>query len=85
MVRGVVAGGKPGRGKRSMDVDPEVSLSTLRREYREACEASNAIARGVGDPAAPVKHQGRTHDLRGALLSVIGEDVPPRRPRRHHP
>ncbi len=73
MVRGVVAGGKPGRGKRSMDVDPDVSLSTLRREYREACEASNAIARGVGDPAAPVKHQGRTHDLRWAVLSVIGE------------
>ena len=70
---GIVAGGKPDRGKRSMDVDPDVSLTTLRREYREACEASNAIARGIGDPAAPVTHQGRTHDLRWAILSVIGE------------
>src|SRR5688572_33319375 len=35
----IVAGRKPGRGKRSMVVDPRVSLSTLRREYREACEA----------------------------------------------
>jgi Protein of unknown function (DUF664) len=69
----IVAGGKASRGKRSMDVDPSVSLTALRREYREACESSNAIARGIGDPAAPVIHQGRVHDLRWAVLSVIGE------------
>ena len=69
----IVAGGTASRGKRSMDVDPSVSLTALRREYREACESSNAIARAIGDPAAPVIHQGRVHDLRWAALSVIGE------------
>ena len=69
----IVAGGKASRGKRSMDVDPSVSLTALPREYREACESSNAIARAIGDPAAPVIHQGRVHDLRWAVLSVIGE------------
>ena len=69
----IVAGGRASRGKRSMDVDPSVSLTVLRRDYRAACEASNAIARGVGDATAPVLHHGRTHDLRWAILAVITE------------
>jgi len=69
----IVAGGEPSRGHRSMVVDPGVSLPTLRRAYREACAASDAVIRDIGDPAAPVEHQGRVHDLRWALLAVINE------------
>ena len=69
----IVAGRKPSRGKRAMDVDPSVSLSVLRQEYREACAASNAIARGIGDPTAPAAHRSRAHDLRSAVLAVILE------------
>jgi len=56
-----------------MQVDPEVSLRTLRAEYRAACETSNAIITGIGDPDAPVTRNGKTHDLRWAILAVIGE------------
>src|SRR5262245_44447727 len=69
----VVAGGRATRGVRSMQVDPSVSLRTLRTEYRAACAASNAIIADVGDPDAPVTRNGKTHNLRWALLAVIGE------------
>ena len=69
----VVAGGKAKRGKRSMQVDPEVSLKALRADYRAACEASNEIIDAIGDPDAPVTRNGKTRDLRWAILSVIGE------------
>jgi hypothetical protein len=69
----IVGGGKPTRGKRSMVVDPSVSLVALRREYRAAGEASDEIIRSLGDPAAPVTHHGRTRDLRWAIYAVIGE------------
>ena len=45
----------------------------FRRDHRAACEASNAIARGVASPTAPVLNHGRTHDLRWAILAVITE------------
>jgi hypothetical protein len=54
----IVAGRKPSRGKRSMQVDRSVSLTALRSDFRAACEASNAIVREVGNPAAPVTHHG---------------------------
>jgi hypothetical protein len=69
----IVAGGKASRGKRSMEVDPSVSLSTLRAEYRAACDASDDILRGLGDAAAPVEHNGKVHDVRWAILAVIIE------------
>lgn len=69
----VVGGGKPSRGKRSMEVDRSVSLSTLRRDYRAACEAGDGIIRRLGDPAAPVTHHGKLRNLRWAILAVIGE------------
>lgn len=70
---GIVAGGKPTRGLRSMDVDPSVSLKTLRSQYRAACDTSNEIITALGDAAAPVEHDGKTRDLRWAMLAVIGE------------
>jgi hypothetical protein len=68
-----VAGRKPSRGSRSMQVEPGVSLSTLRSEYRAACEASDEIIRNLGDPAAPVTVNGQVHDLRWAIIGVINE------------
>ena len=69
----IVAGGRAGRGRRTMEVDPSVSLSRLRAEYREACEASNAVIAAVGDPDAPVIRNGKAHDLRWAIVCVIEE------------
>ncbi|MFI6831697.1 DinB family protein [Kribbella sp. NPDC050241] len=69
----VVAGRKPTRGKRSMQVDPTVSLKDLRADYRAACQTSNEIIAAIGDADAPVTRNGKTHDLRWAILSVIGE------------
>ena len=68
----IVGGGKA-RGKRSMQVDPSVSLRMLRADYRAACEASNGIVGALGDAEAPVTRNGKTHNLRWAMLSVIGE------------
>jgi hypothetical protein len=67
-----VAGGKA-KGNRSMEVDPAVSLQTLRSEYRAACDTSNEIITGIGDADAPMKRAGKARDLRGALLAVIQE------------
>jgi Protein of unknown function (DUF664) len=50
-----------------------VSLATLRSEYRAACAASNAIISSIGDADAPVTRAGKTHDLRWAILSVLEE------------
>ena len=69
----IVAGGKAARGDRSMQVDPSVSVRTLRAQYRAACAASNEIIAAVGDADAPVTHNGRERDLRWALLAVIQE------------
>ena len=69
----IVAGRKATRGDRSMNVDPPVSLRTLRTEYRAACTASNEIMAALGDPDAPVTRNGKQHDLRWALLAVIQE------------
>jgi Protein of unknown function (DUF664) len=66
----IVAGRAASRRRRSMTVDPEVTLSTLRAEYRAACETSEAIAVSVGDPDAPVTHKGKTRDLRWVLVSL---------------
>jgi hypothetical protein len=69
----VVAGGTATRGHRSMQVDPAVSVRTLRAEYRAAGAASNDIIAAVGDADAPVTHNGKTRDLRWVLLAVIQE------------
>ena len=69
----VVAGGKAARGKRTMLVEPDLSLRTLRAEYKAACAASNEIIARLGDPEAPVTRNGKTHNLRWAILAVIGE------------
>ena len=69
----IVGGGKPSRGKRSMAVDPAVSLTDLRREYRAACAASDEVMRRLGDPSSPVQHNGKVRDLRWAILAVVGE------------
>jgi hypothetical protein len=69
----IVAGRKPSRGKRSMQVDRDVSLSALRAEYRAAWEASDAVILEIGNPDAPVTHNGKTHDLRWAIFAVINE------------
>ena len=41
----IVAGGTASRGKRSMDVDPSVSLTALRREVSPTSSASRSTAR----------------------------------------
>jgi hypothetical protein len=69
----IVAGGMAARGMRSLVVDPSISLRTLRAEYRAACAAGDAIIVAVGDPDAPVTRNGKTHNLRWAVLSVIQE------------
>ena len=69
----IVGGGKAGRGNRSMEVDPSVSVRTLRAEYRAACAASNEIIKSLGDANTPVIRNGKTHDLRWAILVVIEE------------
>ena len=69
----VGGGGRPTRGKRTMEVDPAVTLFTLRSDYRAAWEASDEVVRRLGDPAAPVRHHGRMRDLRWAILAVINE------------
>jgi hypothetical protein len=69
----IVAGGKAARGSRSMQVDAAVSLKALRADYRAACQASDDIIAAIGDPDAPVVRNGKTHDLRWAILAVIGE------------
>jgi uncharacterized damage-inducible protein DinB len=69
----ILAGGEATRGDRSMQVDPSVSLRTLRAEYRAACEASNEIIASIGDADAPVTHNRKTRDLRWVLLTVIEE------------
>jgi uncharacterized damage-inducible protein DinB len=69
----IVAGGSAARGARSMQVDPSVSLTTLRTEYRAACAASNQIITAIGDADAPVTRHGKQRDLRWVLLAVIEE------------
>ena len=69
----IVGGGKPTRGKRTMTVDPAVSLTELRAEYRAACDASNAIVKGIGDPTAEIKVNAKTRELREVLLGIIDE------------
>jgi hypothetical protein len=69
----IVAGRKPSRGKRAMQVDRSVSLTALRSDYRAACEASNAIVLALGNLNAPVTDRGKTRDLRWAILAVINE------------
>jgi hypothetical protein len=69
----IVAGRKPSRGKRTMQVDRSVSRTALRSDYRAACQASDAIVRELGDPTAPVTDRGRTRDLRWAILAVVSE------------
>ena len=71
----VVAGRKPTRGRRSMAVDPSVTLRTLRADYRAACDESNRIIEALGDPEAPVSRNGKTHNLRWAILAVLGETM----------
>jgi hypothetical protein len=56
-----------------MQVDPSISLTTLRTGYRAACAARNEIMAAVGEADAPVTRNGKTHDLRWALLAVIEE------------
>jgi hypothetical protein len=69
----IVAGGSAKRGKRSMQVDPSVSLRQLRSDYRAACEASNDIVMSIGDPDAPVTRNGKTHNLRWVMIGVLSE------------
>jgi uncharacterized damage-inducible protein DinB len=69
----ITGGGKVTRGDRSMEVDPSVSLSTLRADYRAACQASNEIISALGDADARVIVNGKTRNLRWVMLSVIQE------------
>ena len=69
----IVGGGSANRGKRSMQVDPSVSLRQLRADYRAACETSNDIVMSIGDPEAPVTRNGKTHNLRWAMIGVLSE------------
>jgi hypothetical protein len=69
----IVAGRKVTRGLRSMQVDPAVALRTLRAEYKAACATSDEIIAALGDPDAPVVRNGKKHNLRWAILAVIGE------------
>lgn len=70
---GIVAGGRPSRGHRSMQVDSGVSLRSLRAEYRAACLASDEIVASLGDADATVIHGGKASNLRWVMLTVIQE------------
>jgi hypothetical protein len=72
-LEGIVAGRTPTRGRRSMQVEPDLSLQALRSDYRAACDASNAIITELGDPNAPITHNGKTRELRWAILTVLQE------------
>jgi uncharacterized damage-inducible protein DinB len=72
-IEAIVGGRSPSRGQRSMEVDASISVKALRADYRAACEASNEIIRSLGDADAPVTYDGKTRDLRWAILAVIGE------------
>ena len=69
----IVGGGKPTRGKRTMTVDPSVTLTALRADYKAACETSNEIVRGIGDPEATVNVNGKKRTLREVMLGSIDE------------
>ena len=56
-----------------MAVDDSRSLADLRADYRDACAASNAIIRAVGDADATVGHGGKRHDLRTVIVAVMTE------------
>lgn len=68
----IVAGGKA-RGIRSMQVHPSTTLRELRSDYKAACARSNKIIAELADGDAPVVRNGKTHDLRWAILAVIEE------------
>ena len=68
-----VVGGGTTKGRRSMQVEPAVSLRELRGAYRAACANSNAIITAIGDADAPVSRNGTVHNLRSVILSVIEE------------
>jgi uncharacterized damage-inducible protein DinB len=67
----VVAGRRATRGARTMSVDPTVTLTALRADYRAACAASDEIVAAVGEGAARTAKRDR--DLRGVLLAVLVE------------
>jgi len=69
----VVGGRTPTRGLRSMEVDPLVSLRTLRSEYRAACQTSDEIIAALGEANAPVVRNGKTRDLRWVIVTVALE------------
>ncbi len=56
-----------------MTVDDSRSLADLRADYRDACAASNAIIRTVGDADATVEHGGQRSDLRAVIATVMNE------------
>jgi len=70
---GIVAGGTPKRGRRSMVVDSSVSLRDLRSDYRAACDASNEIITALATADAPINSNGKRRDLRWVMLAVIDE------------
>jgi hypothetical protein len=68
-----VAGRTPTRGRRSMHVDPAMTLSALRAAYRAACATSDEIVAQVGDPGARLARGRPERELRSAVLAVIAE------------
>jgi hypothetical protein len=56
-----------------MQVDPSVTLRSLRADYKAACQNSNRIVESIGDPDSPVTRNGKTHDLRWVMIGVIQE------------
>jgi Protein of unknown function (DUF664) len=82
---GIVAGGAPSRGRRSMEFDPSVSLRALRSEYRAACDAINQIVTALGTADAPLTHNGKTRSLRWGDARRDPGHRAPRRSRGHHP
>jgi hypothetical protein len=61
----IVAKRPAARGRRSMNVDPTVSLRTLRAEHRVASEARDATLATYGDADVPVEFDGKARDLPG--------------------
>ena|GEM_PF-6466688 len=48
-------------------------LPGLRAAYRNTWAVNDRIITEIGDPDAPVERNGVMHDLRWAMLAVIGE------------
>ena len=69
----IVAGGTARRGNRSMEVDPSVSLRSLRPTTAPRAPRATRSSPRSATPTVPVTRNGKTRDLRWVILVVVQE------------